>query len=186
MGSWMALLSLNRCFRPNLNVLTIKMQYPAAAAAALMSTTLSSVVIRRNTQFLSSSTSHHVPTSSSQQRSNFATASVFASLTKTSTTSAVTMDHTLAFQQQPRGWDRPVAFPGHQYVQYLWRRRRAISIWLLEHTIIFLAATRIEWALASDGLMIFGSLARTYFRLPKGPYPPGVLEYTFGFDLWLH
>jgi hypothetical protein len=94
------------------------------------------------------------------------------------------MNHPLAFQQQPRGYDRPVAFPGHQYVHYLWRRRQTISIWLLEHTIIFLAATRIEWALASDGLMIFGLLARTYFRLPKGPYPPGVLGYTFGIDLF--
>lgn len=89
------------------------------------------------------------------------------------------MDNTPLMQQQPRGF----TFPGHQHVHYLWRRRRTISIWLLEHTIIFLAATRIEWALGSDGLMVFGPLARTYSRLPKGPYPPGVLGYTFGFDL---
>jgi len=38
-------LPLNRYFQPDLNVLTMKMQYPAATAASLMFTTLLPVVI---------------------------------------------------------------------------------------------------------------------------------------------
>jgi hypothetical protein len=98
------------------------------------------------------------------------------------------MNNTPATQQQPRGYPLPFAIREQRYVRKLWRRRKAISIWLLEHTIIFLAAKRVAWACGSDEdiedyLIFFGSLARTYFRLPRGPYPAGEPAYTVLTDL---